>query len=164
MFFVLQSMKAMNHMYQFVLGAFLALFRRVLATAPRPPNVAERLAALESLLQTLVLQDGARSLFKADRLPFALHFAHGLRPALFGDGEWEAFTGRSDRAPCPSEQVPRWVAEERKACRLPDDTTSSLSRPMLVMQAMPSCTWPCQHFQGRSAARSIHDAWRRTQN
>ena len=36
-----------------------------------------------------------RSIFKADRLMFALHLVHCLYPQSFGKGEWEFFTGQS---------------------------------------------------------------------
>ncbi|KAJ4457358.1 putative Cytoplasmic dynein 2 heavy chain 1 [Paratrimastix pyriformis] len=159
MFFVLQSMRAMNHMYQFVLAPFLVLFRRALANAPRPAAVADRLAALTALLQTLVLQYGARSLFKADRLTYALHFVHGLRPDMFGEGEWDVFTGRSERPPVGVEQVPRWVAVERQAAcarllgALPDlDSSAQLSDAELWAQWSSHAQCETQ-FPSRIAAR-----------
>ena len=35
----------------------------------------------------------ARSLFKEDRLSFAMHLAHGMYPDMFQENEWEAFIG-----------------------------------------------------------------------
>ncbi len=35
----------------------------------------------------------SRSLFKADRLTFALHLGHGMYPAEFDKNEWELFCG-----------------------------------------------------------------------
>lgn len=55
-----------------------------------------------------------RSLFKTDRLMFALHMAHGMRPEMFGEKEWDLFTGTivtNQRA--DTSGVPNWVEPER---------------------------------------------------
>jgi dynein heavy chain 2 len=35
----------------------------------------------------------SRGLFKNDRLSFAMHLTHGMYPDMFGENEWEVFTG-----------------------------------------------------------------------
>ena len=43
----------------------------------------EHIRALNSSLQYLVYESVCRSLFKADRLMFAMHMVHGMSPDMF---------------------------------------------------------------------------------
>lgn len=58
----------------------------------------------------------SRSLFKSDRLTFGMHLVKGLRGNLFGENEWEAFTGLYDAGDPTTGggSVPAWVAETNR--------------------------------------------------
>ena len=45
----------------------------------------KRIGSLVQRLQQLVYEYVCRSLFKADRLMFAMHLVHGMKPELFGE-------------------------------------------------------------------------------
>lgn len=59
-----------------------------------------------------------RSLFKADRLMFAVHMVHGMYPDQFRESEWELFTGlivsdiKSDGQK-HDRDLPQWIEQER---------------------------------------------------
>jgi dynein heavy chain 2 len=83
----------MNNMYQFSLASFVKLFTRSLETRPQASSTEEKLSHLSSSLTKLCFSEIGRSLFKADRLTYSLHFVKGVYPQLFGDKEWDFFTG-----------------------------------------------------------------------
>lgn len=61
----------------------------------------------------------SRSLFKADRLTFAMHFVHGMYPDQWGKGEWEGFLGLLVDGGGGGDEgggggAPGWVAEDRR--------------------------------------------------
>jgi len=60
----------------------------------------------------LCFSEVGRSLFKSDRLTYALHFVKGIFPHLFGKHEWEYFAG-SVLATETQANAPRWVPKER---------------------------------------------------
>ena len=80
---------ALPQVYQYSLPMFLELFRKALA-ARQLANVMpqERTRLLSPLLQQLVFGSVSRSLFKRDRLTYAVHLVHLLNPHLFGEHEW----------------------------------------------------------------------------
>lgn len=55
-----------------------------------------------------------RSLFKADRLTYSLHFVKGIFANMFGPNEWEFFNGISAAAAESGARMPQWVAPDRK--------------------------------------------------
>jgi dynein heavy chain 2 len=59
----------------------------------------------------------SRSLFKADRLAFAMHLVHGMYPDSFAENEWEAFTGLLVNETTDGNDggmsLPGWVSEDR---------------------------------------------------
>ena len=63
-----------------------------------PSNLGKRIDSLRQNLLVGVFHHVSRSLFKCDRLTFGMHLVRGLRPNLFGENEWEAFTGLYDAA------------------------------------------------------------------
>jgi len=81
-------------MYRFSLASFLRLFQNALQSKEDVGNTDLRIRALTMTLQTLAYEYVCRSLFKADRLMFAMHLVHGMHPSLFQDLEWEAFIGQ----------------------------------------------------------------------
>ena len=51
----------------------------------------DKLDFLSQSLIRLCYSEIGRSLFKADRLTYSLHFIKGVFPNLFGKNEWEFF-------------------------------------------------------------------------
>jgi len=133
-FFALVDLKRLNHMYQFSLPGFLALFRASLAS---PEGVGQgpeaRIRALCLDLQRRTFQYVARSLFKADRLTFALHLAKALAPGEFGEDEWRVFTRKAVQGGGmgASMSVPGWVPADRMA----DMILLASSLPSLMQEA-----------------------------
>jgi len=84
-------------------------------------NTDLRIRALTMTLQTLVYEYVCRSLFKADRLMFAMHLVHRMHPSLFQDLEWEAFIGqlvpemfrRQESIKKMQHGLPSWCDSER---------------------------------------------------
>lgn len=120
LFFVISNLSKLNNMYRISLASFLRLFCRALQNRQDLGNVELRIRTLTTTLQSLVYEYVCRSLFKADRLMFALHLVHGMYPNLFGQNEWEAFTGQLvsqaatlRRQESFREGLPAWVSSER---------------------------------------------------
>jgi dynein heavy chain 2 len=84
LFFVMQDLGKVNHMYRFSLNSFLPLFQRALAMPATPGgDVGKRIDNVREAMLRNTLTYVSRSLFKADRLMFALHLAHVMLPSLF---------------------------------------------------------------------------------
>ena len=121
LFFVISSLRKLNHMYQISLGAFLRLFHRALESREDIGSTELRIRALSSTLQSLVYGFVCRSLFKSDCLMFAMHLVHGIHPSLFQEKEWEAFTGqlvtgmfrRQESMVQMKESLPAWCDPEQ---------------------------------------------------
>ena len=119
LFFVISDLSKLDNMYQFSLSSFLRLFQRALENKRDSAGTELRIRTLTSSLLALVYEYVCQSLFKADRLAFALHLVHGMQPQLFGENEWELFTGQLvgqaglRRQDSSRDLVPSWVATER---------------------------------------------------
>ncbi|XP_055895255.1 cytoplasmic dynein 2 heavy chain 1-like isoform X1 [Biomphalaria glabrata] len=116
LYFVISDLAKINNMYKFSLASFLRLFQRALQSKHDGSSTDLRLKTLSSKLLMLVYEYVCRSLFKADRMMYAMHMVHGFKPELFEENEWEAFTGvlvadvKGDGGKTIS-----WVDEERYA-------------------------------------------------
>ena len=98
MFFAIRTLQSCNHMYQFSLSAFLSLFRGTLKEPMDVKGDGEsalkgRVSKLTPVLEKRVLYFVGRSLFKADRLMWGLHLVRSMYPHMYGENEWELFTG-----------------------------------------------------------------------
>eukprot|EP00117_Sycon_ciliatum_P036543 scpid1236/ scgid27488/ Cytoplasmic dynein 2 heavy chain 1; Dynein heavy chain isotype 1B len=121
LFFVISDLYKLNNMYRFSLASFLRLFERTLSTKSDGSVTEVRIKTLSNTLQMLVYEYVCRSLFKADRLMFALHLAHGMHPDLFQPNEWELFTGllvadmfrRQESMARVRDALPTWLDPER---------------------------------------------------
>ena len=123
LFFVIKDLNKINNMYQFSLASFLVLFDRVLRTEDDGSGPDLRARLLGNALQKMAYNTVCRSLFKADRLMFAIHLVHGMYPEAFKANEWEFFTGiltggsaafrRQQSVERLHAQVPSWVPKER---------------------------------------------------
>ncbi|GBG24746.1 Cytoplasmic dynein 2 heavy chain 1 [Hondaea fermentalgiana] len=99
-FFSLGALAKVNHMYQFSLVWFVRMFRDVLKNGgagsdSEATKVEDRMQALICALERCALGVCSRALFKGDRVMFAMHLVHTLRPQLFQRGEWEFFVGEA---------------------------------------------------------------------
>ena len=121
LFFVISNLSKLNNMYQFSLASFLRLFQKALQNKQDVGSTDLRISALTSTLQSLTYEYICRSVFKADRLMFAVHLVHGMHPHLFQENEWEAFTGqlisgtfrRQESIKQMKESIPSWCDPER---------------------------------------------------
>jgi dynein heavy chain 2 len=97
LYFLITQLAAVNGMYEFALPAFSRLFQANLAASNKDGGGERDMAAyirrVNSGLTLSVFEHVTRSLFKADRLMFALHLVHCMRPELFEEREWPFFTG-----------------------------------------------------------------------
>jgi dynein heavy chain 2 len=91
---IITDLLKLNNMYQFSLASFVKFFTRSLETKPSASSTEEKLEMLSQCLIKLVFSEVGRSLFKADRLTYSLHFVKGIFPNLFARGEWEYFSGQ----------------------------------------------------------------------
>jgi hypothetical protein len=69
---------------------------------------------LSNSLIRLSFSEIGRSLFKADRLTYSLHFIKGVFPQLFGRNEWDFFSGAVVASSDSHMQLPRWATKDRK--------------------------------------------------
>uniref|UniRef100_H2ZEZ6 Cytoplasmic dynein 2 heavy chain 1 n=1 Tax=Ciona savignyi TaxID=51511 RepID=H2ZEZ6_CIOSA len=116
LYFVISDLSKINNMYRFSLTAFLRLFQKSLLVQTEFSSTEDRIKSLSSHVQWLVYEHVAQSLFKADRLMFALHLAKGTKPEFFKDQEWEYFLGliMVDAAEGRKrENIPVWIETER---------------------------------------------------
>ncbi|XP_062407923.1 dynein cytoplasmic 2 heavy chain 1 [Sardina pilchardus] len=121
MYFVITDLSKINNMYRFSLASFLRIFQRALQSKQECEDTDARIASLEASLKSMVYEYVCRSLFKADRLMFALHFVKGMYQDLFQENEWDAFTGlivgdmvrKADSQKSTREQIPSWIDQER---------------------------------------------------
>ena len=115
LFFTLLDLRRVNPMYRYSLPMFLALFKKALgAKELEHAQEDERVRSLGPLLIRLVFGSVSRSLFKEDRLTYAVHLVHLLQPQLFGENEWELFSGAllvGDATSGPS--LPPWADADR---------------------------------------------------
>lgn len=113
LFMVIGDLLKMNNMYQFSLASFVKLFTRSLETKPEASSTEEKLNQLSNSLIRLCFSEIGRSLFKSDRLTYALHFVKGIFPHLFGKNEWEFFAGQVVGSESQA-AAPRWVPKDRQ--------------------------------------------------
>ncbi|CAF3644553.1 unnamed protein product [Adineta steineri] len=111
LFFVISDLSKVNNMYQFSLSAFLRLFQRNLEQTDKSSQ--DRILALGRNQLRIAYTYVTRSLFKSDRLMFAMHLAHGMFPKKIPENEWEHFIGISVIDVKETRSIPSWVNEER---------------------------------------------------
>lgn len=114
LFMVFGDLIKMNNMYQFSLASFVKLFNRALNTKPQAASTEHKLQLLSDCLIRLCYSEVGRSLFKADRLTYSMHFIKGVFPLLFNKNEWEFFTGQTIADSQTSVRMPKWVSPDRQ--------------------------------------------------
>lgn len=65
---------------------------------------------LSNSLIRLCFSEIGRSLFKADRLTYSMHFVKGVFPLLFAKNEWEFFNGIAIANSDSSVRLPKWAS------------------------------------------------------
>jgi len=113
LYMVFGDLIKINNMYQFSLASFIKLFNRALDTKPQSKSTEEKLKMLSNSLVKLSFSEIGRSLFKADRLTYSLHFIKGVYPHLFGKDEWEFFSGTAVASSEAGVKLPRWANPDR---------------------------------------------------
>eukprot|EP00906_Rhabdomonas_costata_P001229 RCo001932 len=118
-FFLVQDLSSINHMYQFALASFIRLFMKALHDN-KDPAVAEVSQKIPQLNRSLISSSYfyvARSLFKQDRLLFGLHMCFGVRPAEFPEEQWQHFgnLGVFVTDPADASSCPPWVGTDTVA-------------------------------------------------
>ncbi len=110
-------------MYKFSLNAYLAIFQKALKKggksikSEKSERAEDKIVALKQVLIALVYNYVCRSLFKVDRMMFAMHLAHCMFSKQFKEGEFEHFT-RTLPASLKADKkaaAPKWVEGERGA-------------------------------------------------
>lgn len=121
MFFIISDLAKINNMYRFSLASFLRLFQKTLESQSDFDSTDVRIKTLNDRLQSLLYEHVSRSLFKGDRLMFALHLTHGMKPGMFKDKEWEYFLGliltdnvaQQEGKKRSHDGIPMWIEPER---------------------------------------------------
>ena len=115
LYFVLKELSKINNMYQFSQNVFISLYGRTLSSSTGG-KAETRVDSLKRTLLHVVYEYITRSIFKSDRLMFALHVVHGMFPDMFLTDEWEHFTGILVEGTNKNESLgaPSWVEEERR--------------------------------------------------
>eukprot|EP01002_Notosolenus_urceolatus_P000792 NODE_11_length_4205_cov_28.405919_g8_i0.p1 GENE.NODE_11_length_4205_cov_28.405919_g8_i0~~NODE_11_length_4205_cov_28.405919_g8_i0.p1 ORF type:complete len:1357 (-),score=575.01 NODE_11_length_4205_cov_28.405919_g8_i0:133-3657(-) len=116
-FFLMNDLVLINHMYQFSLGAFVKVFNKTLdAEAQFPGSIDEKIKVLVEALQIRAFQYIAMSIFKEDRLMFGMHMVHDQCPDAMKEEEWNLFVGgksfAADFVKEGGKNAPQWVPEE----------------------------------------------------
>jgi dynein heavy chain 2 len=117
MFFTVTDLAKLNDMYRLSLSAFIGLYNKSLREADGSASASERrIASLRQTLQAKVYNYISRSLFRQDRLAFAMHFSYGMQPQVFSDSSsWDFFVGAHSAAETVSAaSVPGWIEDDRR--------------------------------------------------
>jgi len=107
LYLLVKDLSKINGMYRFNLAYFTGLFVRCLDQDFK--DRVEKLAYAASALYKIIYNAVASSLFKKDRMAFALHMLHGVRPELFEAGEWEFFTQTTPAVLDQRVSLPKWA-------------------------------------------------------
>ena len=115
LYFVLKELSKINIMYQFSQNVFISLYGKTLSSSSGG-KTETRVDSLKRTLLHVVYEYISRSIFKSDRLMFALHVVHGMYPDMFLPDEWEHLTGVlvDGSKSGDSLSAPSWVEEERR--------------------------------------------------
>ena len=114
LYFSISALQSVNHMYQFSIQSFRKVFRRTLSSVQEDDSIQEKIRQLCSVLEKNMLFFVGRSLFKKDRLMFAVHLIHEMKPEVFKDNEWEYFVGQATSETDSSTSLPSWAVPDRE--------------------------------------------------
>lgn len=83
LYFLICQLVKLNNMYLFSLSSFLKLFCSALRQSASDGKEEKHLKQIQRAFLQLVYEHISRSLFKNDRMTFALHLVHGMFPHQF---------------------------------------------------------------------------------
>lgn len=115
LFFLVQNMISISHMYQYSLSSFIKLFQDTLDEKIENYNQSsKRIDILIPILIEKVLFYVSKSLFKSHQLLWSIFIIHGMKPEYFEPQEWELFIGEivPDPSQVNSRELPSWVPSE----------------------------------------------------
>jgi len=118
-FFCIGYLKNINNMYQFSLNNFLRIFEGSLniqfpSNGKNDGGPEARIKYLTRALEKLVFNYVSRSIFKQDRLSFALFIIKSMHSKLFQANEWDLFTGQLIPDIEGKEfNIPLWIPKDR---------------------------------------------------
>jgi len=107
LFIYINDMLKINNMYRFSLSQYLGIFEKSLVIGHAVEDVGKKLELALSQLCSNVLEDFGVSLFKDDRLLFAMHIARAIKPQAMPQKEWDLFLGRQTAS--ATAHPPAWV-------------------------------------------------------
>ena len=113
MYIFINDLQKVNNMYRFSLALFIKIFNKSLNIQLTFKSIQEKLQYAQQFLYRNILDDLGISLFKQDRMLFALHMVRGVYPEKIPDREWNLFLGQtiSKSREIP---IPNWVPSENK--------------------------------------------------
>lgn len=114
LYFSVNALQSVNHMYQYSLQSFRKIFKRTLSSVNPELSFQEKIVQLCSTLERNVLFFVGRALFKKDRLMFAVHLVHEMKPNLFRENEWEYFLGQANTETENTTPLPSWAVPDRE--------------------------------------------------
>lgn len=83
LYFAIIDASKLSNMYQFSLNSFAGLFERALNQSKATGDLTQHINHLKGALESLVYEYVCRSLFKSDRVAFAIHLAHAMHSEYF---------------------------------------------------------------------------------
>ena len=84
LYFVISCLDSINNMYKFSLNSYLNIFQKSLKKADKSlksekyERPEDKIIGLKQILIAMVYNYVSRSLFKADRMMFAMHVVHSM--------------------------------------------------------------------------------------
>jgi dynein heavy chain 2 len=111
LYFVMMDLIKLNSTYQFSLKTFLKLFNRAL-NSDQSSDSSDGDGMVKHALEKLVYEYVARSLFKDDRLSFAIHLIKSTRQDLSEKNEWDVFLGNTPTFEDKPTVNIDWIPEE----------------------------------------------------
>ena len=116
LYFIVETLRTICHMYQFSLSSFLNLFKAALTKGMEKCSTEERLERLCADLEVRVMYFVSRALFKTDRLMFAFNYQGHASGAFRNQGVGDIYRlscslRHRDRAA----RLPSWASNDRQA-------------------------------------------------
>ncbi|KAG5501057.1 hypothetical protein GH5_04648 [Leishmania sp. Ghana 2012 LV757] len=116
LFFIIHDMVVLNHMYQYGISDYIALFTQTLKTHRGGDEAGAKVQALIERFTKTCFHNVARGLLKKDRIAFGLHVLHGLWPDEYPQDLWDALVGTITNVKTTADsQLPPWAPLSSKA-------------------------------------------------
>ncbi|KAF5303585.1 hypothetical protein FQR65_LT08186 [Abscondita terminalis] len=114
LYFAIKEFSNSNVLYSLSVPAYIRLF---LKSIPEMKDMDENFGFLRKTLIQSVYSYMSRSIFKMDRIKFALHLCHKILPQQIPLEEWNFFLGNSFLNKSDSDKndnIPQWIADHSK--------------------------------------------------